>query len=212
MRKNNTVIAGAGGHASEVLDVLNEAAKQNIYLFDDVQFETSFIYNCKVLHAVDQLKAFVSFDFVLGVGDPFLRKQFYERLIAAGGIHLPLKSASASISSTCFNSLFDSLKNVFVGPNTRIGLGALLNTGAQVHHEAEIGAFTEISPRVVVLGRAEVGSFSRIGANATVLPKIKVGNNVIVAAGAVVTQNVPDDCLVAGVPAVVKKKLSPLVL
>ncbi|MBS7566707.1 sugar O-acetyltransferase [Mucilaginibacter sp. Bleaf8] len=40
-----------------------------------------------------------------------------------------------------------------------------------------------------------------IGAAATILPGVTVGENAVVAAGAVVTQNVPDNALVAGVPA-----------
>ena len=39
---------------------------------------------------------------------------------------------------------------------------------------------------------------------------MKVGKNVIVAAGAVVTTNVPDNCMVAGVPAQIKKELKPI--
>ncbi|MBQ9031059.1 MAG: hypothetical protein IJ106_06355 [Parasporobacterium sp.] len=37
--------------------------------------------------------------------------------------------------------------------------------------------------------------------NLTILPGITIGNNVIVAAGAVVTKDVPDNCVVGGVPA-----------
>jgi acetyltransferase-like isoleucine patch superfamily enzyme len=40
-----------------------------------------------------------------------------------------------------------------------------------------------------------------IGAAATILPGITVGENSIVAAGAVVTKDVPDNCIVAGNPA-----------
>lgn len=46
-----------------------------------------------------------------------------------------------------------------------------------------------------------------IGTNVTILPKVKIGSNVIVAAGSVVTKDIPDNCMVAGVPAVVKKEL-----
>lgn len=40
-----------------------------------------------------------------------------------------------------------------------------------------------------------------IGSNATILPNVKIGPNVIVAAGAVVTKDVPENSIVAGVPA-----------
>ncbi|MDP5015752.1 MAG: N-acetyltransferase, partial [Dolichospermum sp.] len=40
-----------------------------------------------------------------------------------------------------------------------------------------------------------------IGSNATILPRITIGENAIVGAGAVVTHDVPDYAIVAGVPA-----------
>ena len=40
-----------------------------------------------------------------------------------------------------------------------------------------------------------------IGANATILPGVTVGENAIVAAGAVVSKDVPDNAIVAGIPA-----------
>lgn len=46
-----------------------------------------------------------------------------------------------------------------------------------------------------------------IGTGAIILPGVSIGAESVVAAGAVVTKNVPDHTLVAGVPAVVKKKL-----
>lgn len=41
----------------------------------------------------------------------------------------------------------------------------------------------------------------------TILPGVTIGSNVVVAAGAVVTHDVPDNSLVAGVPAQVIRKL-----
>lgn len=46
-----------------------------------------------------------------------------------------------------------------------------------------------------------------IGGNCTILPGVTVGSNVIIAAGAVVNRDVPDNCIVAGVPARVVKNL-----
>lgn len=41
-----------------------------------------------------------------------------------------------------------------------------------------------------------------------VCPGVKIGSRCIIAAGSVVTRDVPDDCMAAGNPAVVKKKLN----
>ena len=52
-----------------------------------------------------------------------------------------------------------------------------------------------------------VGDNVMIGANAVIIEGVKVGNNAVVAAGAIVTQDVPDNAVVAGVPArVIKMK------
>ena len=52
-----------------------------------------------------------------------------------------------------------------------------------------------------------IGDDVWIGGNCTILPGVTIGNNVVVAAGAVVTKDVPDNCVVAGVPARIIKRL-----
>lgn len=46
-----------------------------------------------------------------------------------------------------------------------------------------------------------------IGGNCTILGGVVIGDNVVVAAGAVVTKDVPSNCVVAGIPAKVIKQL-----
>nr|WP_228464562.1 DapH/DapD/GlmU-related protein [Chryseobacterium antibioticum] len=46
-----------------------------------------------------------------------------------------------------------------------------------------------------------------IGAGATILPGITIGKNAVVAAGAVVSEDVPDDTVVGGVPAKIIKSI-----
>ena len=53
-----------------------------------------------------------------------------------------------------------------------------------------------------------IGDCAWIGANATILTGVTIGKNSVVAAGAVVTKDVPDNCLVGGVPVKVIKKIS----
>ncbi|MGB7339479.1 MAG: acyltransferase [Phototrophicaceae bacterium] len=52
-----------------------------------------------------------------------------------------------------------------------------------------------------VLVRTHIKKRAGIGSNATILPGVTIGENAIVGAGAVVTHDVPDYAIVAGVPA-----------
>lgn len=51
-----------------------------------------------------------------------------------------------------------------------------------------------------------IGKQCFIGANSTILPGITIGNNSIIAAGSIVTKDVPNNCIVAGNPAVIIRK------
>lgn len=52
-----------------------------------------------------------------------------------------------------------------------------------------------------------IGEDCWLGGNVVVCPGVTIGNRCIIAAGSVVTKDIPDDSLVAGVPAVVKRSL-----
>lgn len=66
---------------------------------------------------------------------------------------------------------------------------------------------------LVLFGRAHpidgteifVGDNCSVGTGATILGPTRIGNNVTIAAGAVVTKYVPDNVVVAGVPAKIVK-------
>ena len=51
----------------------------------------------------------------------------------------------------------------------------------------------------------EVGDDCYISTGVTILGPVKIGNNVTVAAGAVVTKDIPDNCVVGGIPAKILK-------
>ncbi len=85
--------------------------------------------------------------------------------------------------------------------------------GVIVSGYAKFGDNCRIRNGVVVgLRRVEepcapvIGNNVDIGAGAKVLGPITIGNNVVIGANAVVLENVPDDSLAVGVPAVVKRR------
>lgn len=52
----------------------------------------------------------------------------------------------------------------------------------------------------------EIGDGTFIGYGAVILPNVRIGQNVVIGANSVVTSDVPDYCVAAGVPAVVLKR------
>lgn len=60
-------------------------------------------------------------------------------------------------------------------------------------------------------GCIEVGDNVMIGANSTVLPNVRIGSNVIIGAGSIVTKDIPDNSVAAGVPCRVIGKFEDLV-
>lgn len=59
-----------------------------------------------------------------------------------------------------------------------------------------------------IIDKVIIGNDVWIGARVIILPGCKVGNGVVIGAGAVVTKDIPDYCVVGGIPAkVIKKRL-----
>lgn len=55
--------------------------------------------------------------------------------------------------------------------------------------------------------RAIIGNNVVLTPGAKVIGKVRIGNNVVVAPNSVVVKDVPDNCVVSGVPAVIIKQL-----
>lgn len=99
------------------------------------------------------------------------------------------------------------LANSVVNPFTTIGKACIINTGAIVEHDCIIEEGVHMSPNSTVAGRVHVGENTWICMGSSVAHEINIGKNSVIAAGAAVIKDVPDNVLVAGVPAVIKKHL-----
>jgi acetyltransferase-like isoleucine patch superfamily enzyme len=85
----------------------------------------------------------------------------------------------------------------------RIGNDVMLGPGVKLFSENHAFADTgrTIKSQGVERSYLTVGDDSWIGSGVTITAGVTIGSRVVVAAGSVVTRDVPDDSVVAGVPA-----------
>ncbi len=107
-------------------------------------------------------------------------------------------------------------QNVNIGPNVKIGNGVRIQNNVSVYEGVEIEDNVFLGPSCVftnvLMPRADKsvhGKYERtlvregasLGANCTIVCGHTIGRRALIAAGAVVTKDVPDYAIVAGVPA-----------
>ena len=128
----------------------------------------------------------------------------------------PVNLYGCTIGNRCFIGPFVEIqKNVSIGAETRIQSHSFICNGVKIGNHCFIGHGTIFtndlfidSPNFESWVRREtkIGNDVRIGSNVTILPII-VGDNAIIGAGAVVTKDVPANCVVAGNPAKIVRKI-----
>lgn len=104
-------------------------------------------------------------------------------------------------------------KNIEIGDDTQIGDNCFLDG----RDKLKIGNHVDIASQVLIYNEehnigsldfeascspVEIGDYVFVGPRSIILPGVKIGKGAVVAAGAVVTKNVPEFAIVAGIPAV----------
>ena len=99
-----------------------------------------------------------------------------------------------------------------IGRGTSFAYGGI---GVVIHGRAIIGKNCMIGQNVTIGGKSGwyevpiIGDNVEICAGAKILGPVRVGSNVIIGANAVIVKDVPDNCVVAGIPAkIIKENIS----
>lgn len=100
---------------------------------------------------------------------------------------------------------------IITGKNSSIKIGSTCAIGYNVciyaaTHDPNGATGPEESRRIIEKD-VEIGDHVWIGNNVIILPGIKIGDYSVIGANAVVTRDVPEHCVVGGIPASIISKL-----
>ena len=203
------IVFGAKGFAKQLLPTLVDLKTDVVFLDQDRSI--SSLYKFPIIHDIEEVDEYFQKDnqFTLGVGNPRLRRKLADILESRGGRLVGLRNQYSIVSEieTWVDEGVQLLQSSIVESFVRIGKGTLLNIGAKVCHDSQVGTFCEIGPNATIAGGCTIGNGCSLGAAATVIPNLRIGNNVTIGAGAVVINDIPDNCVVVGVPGRVIKEV-----
>ncbi|MEO6868586.1 MAG: acetyltransferase [Ginsengibacter sp.] len=141
--------------------------------------------------------------FFIAIGYNEIRRAVFQTLAEKNIFPINLIHPSAVICPSAAIGHYGIMiaSNVCINPLSKIGKGAICNTGCIIEHECQIGDFAHIGPGAVLCGNVHIGENSFVGAKSVIREEIKIGKNVIIGAGSVVVKDIPDNSKVAGNPA-----------
>jgi sugar O-acyltransferase (sialic acid O-acetyltransferase NeuD family) len=198
------VIYGGGGHAKSLIELIAAEGKFIVAgILDDRLAAGSRIAGITVLGSGDFLLRLKSqsigqiVNAVGGIGDILPRLRIYEK-IKAGGFTVPsvIHPRAYIEKSAKMNGGEQIFFNAYIGSDVSVGFGCIVNTGAILSHDCELGDYVNISPGAILAGAVHVGERSLIGMGVTINLGVKIGSGVRIGNSAVIKADVPDNGIV----------------
>jgi sugar O-acyltransferase (sialic acid O-acetyltransferase NeuD family) len=196
------LVFGVGGHGRVVAD----AALLQAHWFRVVATArslptaaTQLLPGVKILamdHAVQQGEGVH-----IAIGNNTAREAEAQALGLARLVSVMHPSASVSSFSQIDPGCFVAARAV-VAPAARLGRGVIVNHGAVIDHDVEVGAFSHIAQGAAVCGHARLGERVLIGSAAVVLSSVVLGDDVMLSAGSVASCDLLSPGVYSGNPAV----------
>lgn len=210
MSKLSVYIIGSGGHAQQVIDILeiNYIIKG---FFDDAYPNKKYMYHNTKYPIIDTIQNIYNHidkdtNLFCSIGDNTQRKNICTKLSNFKFINCI--SPYARISTNAITSTGNYIgHNVIISGGTIIGSYNILNDCCVLPHDCVIGNYNHISIGAVCGGGVHMGDLNLMGLNSTVLPKIIIGNNNILGAGTVLLHNITNNSKYCGNPGKIIKSL-----
>ena len=208
-----SIILGAGTYGEVYLAYLQEAGVDVVgFLDDDPKYEGKNIRGIPVLGKISAIETLMKTDGVEAVycplGNNKLRVRFLEKARNLG--YKTPNYIHPSVIIAPFVEIADEgvyiLQATQIMPYVKIERDVMISTGANIIHHSHLSQGTFVSNGVCFGANVLSKNYAYVGMGSTVMTGVKVlGEDCLIGAGAVVIKDVPDNAVMAGVPAKVLK-------
>ncbi len=197
------LVYGGGGHGKTLIDLLRTLGSYRIVgVVDDGRLPGP-IMGLPVLGGGEILPNLfaqgvrLAVNAVGGIGNIAIRIQVFRRLAEAGFACPAVVHPSAVVEpSASLSAGVQVFAHAYVGSQSQIGYGSIINTSAIVSHDCQIGSYSNLSPGATLAGEVQVGDGVLIGMGATINLQVRIGDRARIGNGATVKSDVPDEGMV----------------
>ena len=201
MRKK-LICIGNGSVAKICIDILK---KKKIYNKIKIVKITNKNKKFKLVKLYNKIKGLENTDFILGfasIKDLKVNKIFFDFLKKKGCKFKNVIHETAILDKKIkLGSGVKIYPGVIINKGCKIKENVLINTGSIIDHDCEIGTSSQIAPGCRLAGNIKIGKLTLIGIGTTIIQGLKIGDNCVVGAGSVVTKDIPNNSIYAGIPA-----------
>jgi sugar O-acyltransferase (sialic acid O-acetyltransferase NeuD family) len=204
----NLLIIGARGFGREVYNTAVESLgyKRNFIVKGFLDDKETALDDYKgyppIISSVEDYTPQKDDVFICALGEVSYKKKYTEIILSKGGEFINIIH-----------------RDVYIGSNTKLGVGCFFASGVKISCDVRIGNFVTMNFSSVVGHDAQIGDFSHLNSmsfmggfsileecstlhtSAILLPHKKIGKHSVVGAGAMVYKNVKENTTVFGNPA-----------
>jgi sugar O-acyltransferase (sialic acid O-acetyltransferase NeuD family) len=202
--KKTLAIYGAGGLGREVLELAKIVDKWNEIVFIDDINPDRIVSGMQVydFEKVVSLYKNAEIEFIIGVGEPNVRKILFDKVKSHNYAFTTLIHPSVFISeSTIIGEGCVISENAFISCDIKIERNVYLQPMASIGHDTEISNHCVISTFATLAGECKIGECTYIAMSVPVKEKISIGSGSVIGMGSVVLRDIPDNVVAMGNPA-----------